>query len=118
MKKITLNVTDYTTEPYGRYKADGPGNGEEFRADYIMPKFNSLKKNELLLINLDGIEDEYGSSFVVEAFANLIRKENISYDKIKSKIQFQSTHNEWVSEINDYIQEAYEESLLSHDSLS
>lgn len=98
-----LTVSEYTTEPYGRYIDDGDGNGEEYRTDYIMP---ILKKGHNLIINLDGVEDEYGSSFVVEAFANLIRKENMTYDEVKQRITFISNHQDWLDEIEYYLTEA------------
>ncbi|EGR2225735.1 STAS-like domain-containing protein [Vibrio parahaemolyticus] len=108
MKIDYLAVTDYTTEPYGRYFEDGHGNGEEFRTQYILPR---LKNCDKLVINLDGVEDEYGSSFIVEAFANLIRKENMTYTDLKMKITFESSNDEWKAEIDRYMREARDEQL-------
>ncbi|ELK8498922.1 STAS-like domain-containing protein [Vibrio alginolyticus] len=108
MKIDYLAVTDYTTEPYGRYFGDGDGNGEEFRKVYILPR---LKNCDKLVINLDGVEDEYGSSFIVEAFANLIRKENMAYTDLKTKIVFESSNDDWKTEIDRYMREARDEQL-------
>lgn len=102
MKKI-LNVKDYTLEPFGRYEIDGEGNGEEYRKKYIVPE---LKSGNDLEINLDGINDEYGSSFLVEAFANVIRKEGFSYEEFIDRVKFVSVHDDWLEDLNSFIEEA------------
>lgn len=100
MSQILIKVRDYTLEPFGRYETDGEGNGEEFRKKFILP---ALKSGDDVLIDLDGINDGYGSSFIVEAFANLIRKENFSYAEIKTRLKFKSTNTKWIKEIESYI---------------
>ncbi|MCE7607959.1 STAS-like domain-containing protein [Vibrio fluvialis] len=100
---IHLYVTDYTYDPFGRYEEDGEGNGEVFRTKYLMPVLN---RGDIAYVHLDGINDEYGSSFIVEAFANLIRKENMSYDDVKNRVKLVSRHQDWIDEIDDYIREA------------
>ena len=102
MKKI-LHVKNYTLEPFGRYEIDGEGNGEEYRKKYIVPE---LKEGNTLEIHLDGINYEYGSSFLVEAFANIIRKEGFSYDEFMEKIQFKSVHEDWLEDLYSFIEEA------------
>jgi len=113
---VILNVKDYTKDPYGRYRTDGEGNGEEYRVDYILPE---LEKGNSLTIDLDGIHGEYGSSFIVEAFANLIRKEGYSYEYISEHITFISNDAEWVSEVKYYLNEVRLEtqghSITNHD---
>lgn len=103
MPTIELKVSNYTKDPFGRYLTDGPGNGTEYRRSFILPE---LRKGNDIVIDLDGIHDEYGSSFIVEAFANLIRKEGYSYEEISSRISFRSENQEWIDEINYYIEEA------------
>ncbi|MCU8039631.1 STAS-like domain-containing protein [Shewanella sp. SM69] len=103
---IYLKVSDYSLEPFGRYVSDGDGNGETFRKNYIIPAIRSGKKISILL---DGVNDEYGSSFLVEAFANLIRKENIDYSEIKNKIFFISKNSGLLDEIDYYLLEANRE---------
>ena len=114
MNKI-LNVRDYTLDPFGRYRTDGDGNGEEYRVDYIVPE---LKLGNKLIINLDGI-DEFGSSFLVEAFANLIRKEDFTYEYIKKMVIFECEDKEVINEIQYYLNEVKIEnqgkSLINHD---
>ncbi|MEZ8437599.1 DUF4325 domain-containing protein [Vibrio splendidus] len=118
MSENVLRVTDYTREPFGRYIDDGDGNGEEFRTQYIVPRLKLLEGSEVLVIDLDGVEDGYGSSFVVEAFANLIREEGYTYEYLTLNLDFRSTHKEWIKEINDYMLEANLEvsrKLLTND---
>lgn len=110
-----IYVKNYTTEPYGRYISDGPGNGEEYRTKYIMPE---LLKGNNLIINLDGIDEEYGSSFVVEAFANIIREEGYSYEDFHKRITLKSCHSDWIEEIDGYLRIAQADvhkKLLAHD---
>ena len=103
MSKVTLRVKDYTLEPFGRYETDGEGNGEVFRKEYILPE---LKKGNDIIIDLDGVNDGYGSSFLVEAFANLIRKEEFTYGEIKRRIKFESKNEHWLKEIDSYLDAA------------
>ncbi|MGR6831201.1 STAS-like domain-containing protein [Aliivibrio wodanis] len=115
MNLKTIYVKNYTTEPYGRYLSDGHGNGEEYRTEFIIPE---LKNGHNLIIDLDGIDDEYGSSFIVEAFANIIRVEGYSYDDFYKRITLKSMHIDWIKEIDDYLKIAQNEvsmKLLTHD---
>lgn len=101
-----VNVSDYTLDPLGRYPEDGPGNGEDFRKNYLLPP---LKDGETVDVYLDGINDEYGSSFIVEAFANLIRIERLDPKFVKAHLNLISKHDDWKVEILDYIEEAAKE---------
>lgn len=106
MKSIYLKVSDYSKDPYGRYRTDGEGNGTEYREDFILPE---LKQGNKVIVDLDGIHDEYGSSFLVEAFANLIRKEGFSYETLENLLEFRSTNKSWINEIYYYLNEAKDE---------
>lgn len=103
MKTKTLKVSDYTKFPYARYRDDGDGNGEEFRDDFIAP---ILAAGSNLIIDLDGVVDEYGSSFLDEAFANLLRKGVISPADIDKRIEFKSDNQQWLAELKIYIDNA------------
>jgi hypothetical protein len=103
MSKVKINVTDYTDDPFGRYKSDGEGNGAEFRDKYIIPE---LEKGKDIIINLDGIlDDEYNSSFLDEAFANLIRKRGYKYSDLCKRLKFESQNKEWEKEAQSYLDE-------------
>lgn len=103
---ISVKVSDYTLEPLGRYHEDGPGNGEDFRKDYLVPH---LRNGARIDVYLDGINDEYGSSFIVEAFANLIRCEKFEPLFVFQHLNLISEHNDWKEEIKFYMHEAERE---------
>ncbi|GAA5113476.1 hypothetical protein GCM10023211_21680 [Orbus sasakiae] len=65
----TIYVRDFTKYPGARLRKLGPGSGEEFRDDFLIPQLDG--KN--IQINFDGTIG-YGSSFLEEAFGGLIRK--------------------------------------------
>lgn len=72
---IVINVAkDFSDTPGGRYRKDGKFSGEEFREDFLIPKYLEAKeKNERLLINIDNC---YGfcDSFLDEAFCEFTRQ--------------------------------------------
>jgi hypothetical protein len=103
MNKKTLKVCEFTMDAYNRYIDDGEGSGEEYRKKYLVPSLNTYDKVEVCL---DGINDEYGSSFQVEAFANLIRKDNFSIEFLKKNLFLISQNQNWVKEIWGFIEEA------------
>ncbi|MEC8904544.1 MAG: STAS-like domain-containing protein [Pseudomonadota bacterium] len=107
MSKCTLNVSEFTKDAFNRFIEDGDGSGEEFRIKVLSP---ALKQNDKVTVNLDGIHDEYGSSFLVEAFANLIRKSGFSYEELKQKLELRSENLRWPKEIWRYIDEAKKDS--------
>ena len=70
---IIINVaTDFSKNIGGRYKRDGVYSGEEFRETILIPKVQeALKKNQNIIINLDGGYG-YPASFLNEAFGGLM----------------------------------------------
>lgn len=81
MAKINV-VEEFTNIPGGRTREDGPFSGQEFFEEYLLPRFiESMKKNEKLTIEMDGGYG-YGSSFLEEAFGNLVRELYGKYDEI------------------------------------
>ena len=105
-----LEVSDFTKDAFNRFIEDGDGSGEGFRIEILSP---ALKSYDTVTVNLDGIHDEYGSSFLVEAFANLIRKSGFSYDELKQKLELKSENLRWSKEIWRYIDEAKKDSAGS-----
>lgn len=106
---VEINIAkDYTKTPGGRFKKDGKFSGEEFRNNYLEPKYlEALKNNDVLNIDLDGGYG-YGSSFLEEAFGGLIRKliddskkVDINIIKIKSEEEPQL-----IEDINKYMKNA------------
>jgi hypothetical protein len=63
----TLKISEvFTNAPGGRLRKDGPFSGEEFREDVLIPVFDQLN-NEQLLIDLDG-GFGYATCFLHEVF--------------------------------------------------
>ena len=79
---IEINIArDYSKTPGGRYRKDGKFSGEDFRENFLIPKYLMAKESgEQLIINLDGGYG-YGSSFLEEAFGGLVRElDNVDID--------------------------------------
>lgn len=92
---------DFSRYPAGRYKTDGPFNGELFRSTFLIPALNN---NEQITVALDDTAG-YGSSFLEEAFGGLVRL-GYSAKLIKSVISFQSDDPSLIEEIEEYIFDA------------
>lgn len=102
--KQTINIaSDFSTEPYGRYEADGDDNGTRFREEWLVP---SLNKFEHVTVMLDETEG-YMSSFLEEAFGGLVRHGYMSSAVAKAKLLFISEEDPTlVPEILEYIDAA------------
>lgn len=99
-REIILNVKDFSTSPGPRYVKQGEASGELFYHQKLNPTFvqivNSDKK---IIVNLDGV-DGYMSSFLDEAFGNLIF--DFGMEMIKDKVSFISTEEpEWIDMLVD-----------------
>jgi len=95
---------EFSSIPGGRYKTDGDYSGEEFRDTCLLPKFKSLKENEILLINLDGAYG-YPTSFLEEAFGGLARI--FGHETVLKKLEFKSDEEpSLIDEIKGYIKNA------------
>lgn len=102
VKTSLINVkTVLGLHPFGRYRNEGRGSGEELRDDYLIPALNNY---DLVNIELDGVMG-YGSSFLEEVFGGLVRNgfddENLIY-----RINIITEHKYLINEIHKYIKEA------------
>ena len=71
-EKIYFSVIDYSQSPGPRYCAQGDDSGEDFYHSKLNALFaEAYKQNAVLVITLDGA-DGYASSFLDEAFGNLV----------------------------------------------
>lgn len=96
-------VKNFSTTPGARYRKLGKASGEEFRDDVLVP---AIENNPNLIVNLDGVRG-YGSSFLDEAFAGLVRLKMFSIDVIKKVVSNIQTENPyWKQEIQTYVDEA------------
>lgn len=105
----TINIAkDFSDVPSGRYRTDGPSNGEAFREDILRV---ALQNFERVIVELDGTEG-YGSSFLEEAFGGLVRKKYISNKSYKDKliiIAEAEPYKHYQAAIYNYIEKAVPE---------
>ncbi len=67
----TLKVSDLTTTPGGRYKVNGPGSGEWFRDEYLIPCLE--RYGDQFILDLDGVMG-YALFWLEEVFGGAVRK--------------------------------------------
>jgi len=106
----TLNIgKDFSLDPSGRFYTDGEGSGEEFREDCLKNLIESLEPNEKLQIILDDGVEAYGSSFLVEGFAGMVKHGYITSDNLLDKLEVQFTDQDfefYKNKIIEYISQA------------
>jgi hypothetical protein len=99
-QKIKLMIMDYSTSPGPRYSNQGDDSGEDFYHKRLNEAFNhAISSDQKLEINLDG-PDGYASSFLDEAFGNLVY--DFGLDTVKSNLTVLSDEEpEWVTMLNE-----------------
>ena len=103
MVKIIVSA-EFSKIPGGRYISDGDYSGEEFRDKCLIPKFKSLKENQILLIDLDGAYG-YPTSFLEEVFGGLARI--FGPEIVLKMLSFKSDEEpSLIDEIKGYIENA------------
>ena len=100
---ISINIArDFTVTPGGRYKAEGPFSGEEFREKLLEPHFTEASTSSEVSVILDGTEG-YATSFLEEAFGGLARK--YGKENCQERLKFISEEDPLlIEEINYYIE--------------
>ena len=103
--KNKIKISEMFSETLGaRHMTDGPHSGAEFREKHLMPKLESLKEGEKLLIDLDGTYG-YPTSFLEEAFGGLARI--LGIEAVLNKVKFKSDEEpNLIEEIIGYIKNA------------
>jgi hypothetical protein len=105
---MTLNIAkEFSKTPGARYKNQGPFSGQEFRDNWLLPKFMALKPGESLKITLDGVIG-YATSFLEEAFGGLVRAlPSLKSQDVLDKLEFVSDDDPLlVDDIKAYIKGA------------
>ena len=99
---ITLCVTEFTRTPGARYRTDGPNSGEQFREEYLAPRFAEARQAGCtLLVDLDGTAG-YATSFLEEAFGGLARA--VPIEQVLSTVVIKSDEEpRWKKNIERYI---------------
>lgn len=107
-QKKYFSVIDYSQSPGPRYCAQGDDSGEDFYHKKLNALFaDAYREGALLVVTLDGA-DGYASSFLDEAFGNLVY--DFGADIVRQHLQIISndeeiwkdmiekeTYNEWES---------------------
>jgi hypothetical protein len=100
-KTLTIDIANaFSKAPAGRYVSDGPTSGEVFRTNLLVP---ALLCASVVRVVLDGTEG-YGSSFLDEAFAGLLREHSITGDEFYSRVELVSDEDpSLVEEVLGYV---------------
>lgn len=100
---------EFSKDPAGRYISDGEGNGETFREEYLKERILALQPGEKLSIIIDDGVESYGSSFLVEGFAGLVKYGHITGDELLNRLDIVYTQEDfefYKNKIIQYIKEA------------
>jgi len=89
MDRMDIRVSDYTRYPGPRYKKDGAFSGEDFR-ERVLTKLmrQAIDQNDVIEVILDNVSG-YGSSFLDEAFAGLIRN-GFTSDEVRRHLRLKA----------------------------
>lgn len=93
-REININVKDFSTSPGPRYIKQGEASGELFYHQILNPAFTKgLNEESDIVVNLDGV-DGYMSSFLDEAFGNLVY--DFGADEVTKRLSYISIEEpEW-----------------------
>lgn len=97
---------DFSSKPFGRDENDGSKfHGKRFRNELLIPAFDT--NDEKIEVYLDGVLRGFGSSFIDEAFAGLIRA-GISHEDVSKRLVIISNSKDYIDEIWEYIEDEKE----------
>jgi len=106
----TFNIAkQFSTDPIGRFRSDGNRSGETFREDYLKPLLVSLEPDEKLEIIIDDGVESYGSSFLSEGFAGMVKYGYMTSDELLEKIEIKYSDEDFEffkKKILEYISKA------------
>lgn len=96
--EININIKDFSTSPGPRYVKQGEASGELFYHEVLNQAFlKGYNEGKDVIVNLDGV-DGYMSSFLDEAFGNLIF--DFGVDEVRKRLSFISIEEpEWIDMI-------------------
>lgn len=108
--KNTINIgKEFSPDPAGRFREDGNSSGEAFREDLLKAAVLGLGSGEKLTIIIDDNVEGYGSSFLSEGFAGMVKYGYITSNALLSKIDIVFTNTDfefYKNKIYQYIKEA------------
>ncbi|MEI7583084.1 STAS-like domain-containing protein [Runella sp.] len=107
MDNLEVYVKEFSITPGSRYRTEGEKahSGQEFREEFLEPKFLNVKDSDKkLIVNLDGTIG-YGTSWLEEVFGGLARK--YGHKLVSEKLEFISEEEEYlIDDIKQYIANA------------
>ena len=104
----TIDVAQlFSAYPSGRVPDDGKFNGETFRLKLLAPALRRVidSGSGKLIVDIDGVRS-FGSSFLEEAFAGLIRTGSFTREEVINRIEIRCTKEHLLffkKTINTYI---------------
>lgn len=108
MKKINIGK-DFSPDPSGRYYSDSTSSGEAFREKLLMPALRDLLGGEKITVILDDGVETYGSSFLTEGFANIVKYGYMTPEELIDRLIFEYRDSEFSffeKKILQYIKES------------
>jgi len=107
---------EFSHDPVGRFYSETSSNnknnmdsGEAFREGKLRPLLQNLTKDEKITFILDNDVESYGSSFLVEGFAGIVKYGYMKADVLLSILEFQYTDPDfefYENKIVQYIKDA------------
>jgi hypothetical protein len=95
---------DFSKDPIGRFRSDSSSSGEAFREDVLKPRLESLGPGEKLQIVLDSGVEGYGSSFLVEGFAGIVKHGYMTANELLGRLEFKYDDSDFEFYKNKVIQ--------------
>lgn len=81
----------FSPYPSGRFESDGSFNGQKFRTKFLEPALQAAKsRHDKVIVDIDGVRT-FGSSFLEEAFAGLIRLGKFSREDLSMLLEVRCT---------------------------
>lgn len=100
----------FSTEPSGRYYSDtNKRSGEAFREEFLRKELDNLQPNEKITFIIDDGVEGYGSSFLTEGFAGIVKYGYMRANDLISKIDFKYTDSDfefYANKVKQYVNEA------------
>lgn len=111
MEMSVFNIgLQFSQEPSGRYYSDtNKRSGEAFREEFLRKELEALQPDEKITFIMDDGVEGYGSSFLTEGFAGIVKYGYMQASEFKRKIEFQYSDSDfkfYADKIIQYISEA------------
>jgi len=82
---------EFSPYPSGRFAGDSEFNGTRFRVEFLEPALRAAKEShQKVTVDIDGVRS-FGSSFLEEAFAGLIRLGVYRRDDLRDLLEVRCT---------------------------